>query len=136
ADGLTTVDEFDEAALIDEAFDAAIAEGPAAPLAALADGVGLRRELAGTVRALRLAGARPSDLPRAGLRDEAKAAALAAVRAGYERALDATGRVDAAAVFRRATAAIAGGTAIGRVYLMPGLRRDGLPGRFVRALID
>src|SRR5690606_14545078 len=65
ADGLTTVDEFDEAALIDEAFDAAIAEGPAAPLAALADGVGLRRELAGTVRALRLAGARPSDLPRA-----------------------------------------------------------------------
>ena len=135
AEGRSIIDEFDEAALIDAAFDEAIRDGPAARLALLGEGVGLRRDLADTIRGLRLAAVRPSDLRRARLRDEAKAAALAAVVAAYERGLSASRRVDAAEVFRRAAAAVAAEPPAGRVYLLPGLRRDGLAGQFLSALV-
>jgi hypothetical protein len=106
AAGLSVADEFDELGLLDESMDAVL-EGSTGRLAELASGVGLRRAVAASVRALRNAGYAAADLEGVRLRDEDKRIQLGRILAGYEARLAGTGRLDRAGVLARAVVLLA-----------------------------
>lgn len=136
--GLRVMDEFEEEALVDEALDAVVAEGaPGAAFGPLAGGRGFRRAARGAVQGLRLAGVSPERIRAARLSGEDKRALLGALLREVEREMGARGVADAATVLRLATEALRAGEPLpaDRVYLLPGLSRRGMSGRFVEALI-
>jgi ATP-dependent helicase/nuclease subunit B len=135
AEGLRVADEFEELALLDGAIDGTLGSAPAR-LRELAEGVGLRQAIGETVRALRLAGIGADALRRAKLRDREKRDAVARILAAYEAALWQARKVDAAAVFRRALAALdAGHFPSGRIFIVPGHSRRGVAGAFLDELV-
>jgi ATP-dependent helicase/nuclease subunit B len=140
--GLGVADTFELRALIDEAVDAALASEDAR-YGALADGVGFRDAVRGSIEALRLAGVAPEDLRRAPLRDEAKKRFLWRVLEHYQRLLATRRRVDTADVLRMAVDQLeAEGSglspALGAevVWLVPGLGTRGLAGRLLTSLSE
>ena len=142
ARGLGVTDAFDEEALLDEAIDEVLLGGDEDEHARLARGAGMRRALARAVTSLRLAGISAARLRETPLANRAKARVLSGVLGAYEARLRGRRLTDAAGVLRAATRALrteaAGGRADPlahqRVYLVPGIRRRGLAGRFLSAL--
>ena len=142
ARAIRLTDAFDEEGLLDEAIDEVLLGGEEDEHARLARGVGMRRVLARSVTTLRLAGVRAGSLRDAPLGDPAKARILSRVLTAYEDRLRRRGLTDTAGVYRAASwvlrsaeeAARAGALAGQRVYLVPGIERRGLAGRFLSAL--
>jgi CRISPR/Cas system-associated exonuclease Cas4 (RecB family) len=138
AEAVEVADEFEEAALLDEAIDAVLRTASAGPLRELADGPGFRQAMANAVQALRLSGIDAGTLQSVPLRDPDKQAALVRIHAGYERLLQERKRIDAAGVFRVATQSLAAGTLRlpdARILIMPGQNRRGLSGRLLDLLV-
>lgn len=136
--GLRVVDEFDQAALLDESIDSVLSKG-GGRLAALAEGAGLRRSIANAVQALRLAGIDGAGLARTRFRDEDKRVQLSRILTAYERLMDRRKLTDRAGVFRLAVASLAVhevGVADAIVYLMPGQLQRGLSGQLLSVLIE
>lgn len=137
---LSVIDAFEARSLLDEAIDVALlAETPR--FGDLVDGVGFRESVQGSIEALRLAGIGPEELDRARLFDADKKRFLRRVLRRYEELLTDRRRVDTAAVFRIAVAAMESegaklpsslGTDV--VLLQPGLGIRGFSGRLVSAL--
>lgn len=137
-EGTGVADEFDELALLDASIDAVL-DGARGRLAELAEGTGLRQAVAGSVRALRMAGIGATHLERARFRDEDKRAQIARILDEYEARLRASGRVDTAAVYKRVNASLPVGDVRmpdGLVFLMPDHTRRGLQGHFLDILIE
>ncbi len=149
ANNLEPVDEFTALALLEEATDAALAksEGNTA-LRLIAEGAGFRDAVRRTIDALRLDGASPDTLRKAGLGDTARADALADILNGYAiRLYDAEPRepggkrrrlADSTTVFLAANEALQQGRVQlpkARVLLAPTLDMRGVRGDLVRALI-
>jgi ATP-dependent helicase/nuclease subunit B len=135
--GASPLDEFEEAALVDEALDRALAGRDGEPWRALSEGVGFREAVVGTVSALRLGGVSARRVAASGMRDEGKRRLVAAILAHFEGLLRQQNRVDTAGVLHRAVrrlAADAGALPAGRILLLPGLGVRGLAGRLVAAL--
>jgi ATP-dependent helicase/nuclease subunit B len=137
---LTALDSFEARALLDEAMDGALLSVEST-LEALADGVGFRDAVQGSVEALRLAGIGPKELDRARLHDADKKRFLRRVLHRYELLLTERGKCDTADVFRMGTSALeAEGTRLPRalegdvVLLVPGLGTRGFTGKLVSAL--
>jgi len=134
------LDPFDQQALLDEALDSALFTG-GGRLGRLAEGVGFRERVQGSVTALRLAEVSPEQLERARLPDWEKRVFLLRVVQRYERLLSERRRADTATILRLALETLeAGGhqwppfLRTDLVLLMPGLGTRGLTGRFVAAL--
>ena len=139
AAGLRLIDEFDQAALLDEAIDAVLGGDAGGRLAELAEATGLRQAVATAVQALRLAGIDAAALGRTRLRDEDKRAQLARLLTRYESLLHRRGLTDAAGTFRTAVASLRVGDVAppaGHIYLLPGLSRRGLSGELLDALVE
>jgi ATP-dependent helicase/nuclease subunit B len=135
--GLDVIDEFDQAALLDEAIDSVLTTA-GGRLAELAEGPGLRRSIAGAVHALRLAGVDGAALARTRFRDEDKRVQLSRILTAYERLLDMRGSIDRAGVYRSAVASLALGEVkvAEQVYLLPGHTRRGLTGQLLEVLTE
>jgi CRISPR/Cas system-associated exonuclease Cas4 (RecB family) len=137
---LAVLDAFEARAVLDEAMDVAMtAEAPA--LVDLADGVGFREAVHGSIEALRLAGVGLEQLDRARLFDREKKRFLRRVLQRYEQLLVARRRVDSAELLGMAVAALEAEGAqlppsLGAdvVLLMPGLGTRGLSGKLISAL--
>ena len=142
ARAIRLTDPFDEEGLLDEAIDEVLLGGGEDEHARLARGVGMRRALARAVTPLRLAGVRAGKLAGAPLADPAKARILSRVLAAYEARLRQRDLTDTAGVYRAATWVLRSDEETGgadaragrRVYLVPGIERRGLAGRFLSAL--
>lgn len=135
---LTVMDEFDELALLDAAMDAAL-DGSGGRLARLAEGIGLRRAVGASVRALRRAGLTADDIDGARFRDEDKRADIGRILREYETRLAASARLDAAGVLDTAVRALAAGAELpqgARIYLAPDRPDHGLAGRLIRLLAE
>ncbi|HET6342691.1 MAG TPA: PD-(D/E)XK nuclease family protein [Gemmatimonadota bacterium] len=132
--GRAPMDEFEEEALLDEAIDEAV-EGDPDWTERLSRGIGFREAMANAVQALRLADVRPPDLEAAALENERKQDLLRRSLEAYERRLAGRGKADGASVFRAAVGRLAVWQVQERVFLAPGLRRGGLSGRFLEALL-
>ncbi|MGH7589727.1 MAG: PD-(D/E)XK nuclease family protein [Gemmatimonadota bacterium] len=130
--GRSPMDDFEEEALLDEAIDEAVADDPDWT-ERLSQGIGFREAMANAVQALRLADVRSPDL--AALENERKRHLLRRSLEAYERRLEGRGKADGASVFRAAVERLAERSVPDRVYLAPGLRRGGLSGRFLDALL-
>ncbi len=134
------LDAFEARALLDDAIDVALlSEG--SELADLADGVGLRDAIQGSIEALRLAGIGPKELDRARLSDPRKKRFLVRVLRRYEQLLSERRRVDSADLFRMGADALEaeGGRLPASLdaavlLLVPGLGTRGLSGRLVGGL--
>lgn len=138
ARGLRVIDEFDQAALLDESIDAVLSRADGR-LATLAEGAGLRRSIANAVQALRLAGIDGAALARTRFRDEDKRVQLSRILTAYERLMDRRDLTDRAGVFRLAVASLAVhevGVADAIVYLMPGQLERGLSGQLLSVLVE
>ncbi|GMV04133.1 MAG: hypothetical protein AMXMBFR53_04140 [Gemmatimonadota bacterium] len=142
AEGVTLLDAFDQQAFLDEAMDGALAAGGQGALEELAEGVGFREAVHGSVIALRLAGIGPARVREARIRDFRKRAFLARVLERYETLLRERRRGDTATVLEAALAVLRdGGQGLPRalgadaVHLLPGLGTRGLQGRFLQALV-
>lgn len=136
-EGLVTLDEFGEAALLDEALDRALEGRGGAEWALLSEGIGFREAVAGTVSALRLAGITSRRVRGATFRDPGKGALVAALLEEVEGLLRRDRRVDTAGVLYRATRILGSDPSqlpAQRVLLLPGLGVRGLAGRLVAAL--
>ena len=137
---LAVVDAFEARALLDDAMDVALqTEGWA--LGALADGIGFREAVHGSIEALRLAGIDVKELDRARLFDGDKKRFLRRVLQRYEQLLSERRRVDTADVFRMGVGELESRGAqtppeldAEVLLLVPGLGTRGLPGRLVAAL--
>ncbi|NJD10726.1 MAG: PD-(D/E)XK nuclease family protein [Gemmatimonadetes bacterium] len=139
AAGLALIDEFDQAALLDEAMDRVLRNGVGGRLAELAEGTGRRQAGASAGLALRLAGIDAAMLGRTRRRDEDKRAQLARLLTGYEDLLARRGLTDVAGTFRTAVASLSVGDIAppaGHIYLLPGLSRRGLSGQLLDALVE
>jgi len=141
AGGLHPLDAFDQQAFLDEAVDGAMAAGTDGGLGELAEGVGLREAVHGSVMALRLHGITPAHVRGARLRDVRRKVFLDRVLERYETLMRERHRTDTAGVVALATAALAGeGEGLPRVLgaemvlLVPGLGSRGLVGSFLHAL--
>lgn len=142
ARGVRLTDAFDEEALLDEAIDEVLLEGGEDEHARLARGVGMRRALAHAVKSLRVAGVGTRRLRDAPLADAGKTRVLAGILRAYEARLRARALTDTAGVYRAAIEALGGRSRAPsaaslqgrRLYLVPGIGRRGLGGRFLRAL--
>ena len=149
ARAIRLTDAFDEEGLLDEAIDEVLLGGEEDAHARLARGAGMRRALARAVTTLRLAGVRARKLAGAPLADPAKARILSRVLAAYEGRLRQRNLTDTAGVYRAAAWVLrsgeeadrtgaeadrAGALAGERVYLVPGIERRGLAGRFLSRL--
>jgi hypothetical protein len=141
AGGLHPLDAFDQQAFLDEAMDGILATGTDGGLGELAEGVGLREAVHGSVTALRLAGITPADVRGARLRDARNKVFLARVLERYETLMRERRRTDTAGVLDLAIAALSGeGEGLPRVLgadmvlLVPGLGTRGLAGRFLHGL--
>jgi ATP-dependent helicase/nuclease subunit B len=138
ARGLHVIDEFDQAALLDEAIDSVLATS-GGRLAELAEGVGLRRSIANAVQALRLAGIDGAALARTRFRDEDKRVQLSRILSAYELMLDQRRHTDTAGVYRLAVASLAvGEVSMGdtAVAILPGQNARGLSGQLLSLLIE
>jgi RecB family exonuclease len=136
ARGLRMVDEFDELAFIDDAMDRVLG-GARGRLAELAEGPGLRRAMAASVRALRMAGVAGADVAAARLRDREKRDQVAGILRTYEERLAAESCVDAAGVLALALGERGAAPAAGaRVLLLPDMPVRGLYGRFLQRLVE
>ena len=136
--GLDVIDEFDQAALLDESIDSVLTNSDGR-LAELAEGAGLRRSIASAVHALRLAGIDGAALARTRFRDEDKRVQLSRILSAYERLLDGKRVTDTAGVFRLAVASLAvGEVRLGsaRVYLLPGQSTRGVGGQLLSVLLE
>lgn len=136
--GLRVIDEFDQAALLDDAIDSVL-QGAGGKLAEMAEGLGLRQAVANAVQALRLAGIDAPTLARASFRDEEKRKQLADILSEYGRLLEREQATDAAGVFKLAYAALAIGEVSlddARVLILPGQNRRGLSGRLLDLLVE
>ena len=128
AAGLTVIDEFDQASLLDESIDSVLAKA-GGRLAQLAEGAGLRRSIGSAVRALRRAGIDGAALARTRFRDEDKRVQLSRILTTYERLLDRRGIIDDASVYRIAAASLQAHEVSLKsdlVMLLPGHDRRGL----------
>lgn len=135
--GLRALDEFEEAALVDEALDRALAVDDGEEWRILSEGIGFREAVAGTVAALRLAGVSARRVAGSPLRDTGKRRLVAAILHGFETLLRERHGVDTAAILHRATRAAAAdprSIPSGRILLLPGLGVRGIAGRFMAAL--
>jgi CRISPR/Cas system-associated exonuclease Cas4 (RecB family) len=137
---LAVLDAFEARALLDDAMDTAL-QSEAAILGALADGVGFRDAVHGSIEALRLAGVGQKELDRARLFDAEKKRFLRRVLQRYEQLLSERRRVDTADVFRLGVAGLERHGARlppelddGLLLLAPGLGMRGLSGKLVAAL--
>jgi ATP-dependent helicase/nuclease subunit B len=136
--GLKLIDEFDQAALLDESIDTVLDSG-AGRLAMLAEGAGLRRSIANAVQALRLAGIDSAALARTRFRDEDKRVQLSRILTSYERLLDRRSLTDAAGVFRLAHASLSVGEvkpSAEIICIVPGQNSRGLSGQLLSLLIE
>jgi ATP-dependent helicase/nuclease subunit B len=137
--GLGIADDFDEQALVDEAVDGALL-GRADAFAHLAAGVGFRKAIGNTLKAMRLGGLTPERLSRSEIEDRTKRDVLVALLEAYERGLKRRGVTDTAGVIARAVRLLEreGREALGDrgVHLVPGLGQRGLSGRFLRLLVQ
>ncbi|HKY59819.1 MAG TPA: PD-(D/E)XK nuclease family protein, partial [Gemmatimonadota bacterium] len=134
AQGRTPMDEFEEEALLDEAIDEAVT-GDAGWTERLSQGIGFRQAMANAIQALRLADVRPSDLSGAALESGRKRDLLRRSLEAFERRLEERGRADGASIFRAALERLAERPFSDPILLTPGLRRGGLSGRFMEALL-
>ena len=137
---LAILDAFEGRALLDDAMDAALLS-ESATLSVLADGVGFREAVHGSIEALRLAGIGVRELDRARLFDADKKRFLRRVLQRYEQLLSERRRVDTADVFRLGVAGLESHGArlppeldAEAVLLVPGLGTRGLPGELIAAL--
>jgi hypothetical protein len=135
--GLTVLDEFDEIAFVDAAMDRVLTGD--GRLAVLAEGSGLRRAVAASVRSLRLAGITAADVAEVRLRDVDKRDQIAGILREYDERLAAESRVDAAGVLHMALRAVLdppsdSAAAADRIYLLPHQSTRGLAGRFLARL--
>jgi ATP-dependent helicase/nuclease subunit B len=135
--GLRVLGDVEVAAAVDAALDHVLVrpDGAASPFAVLADGRGFRSALADSVLEMRMAGVAPERLRREAR--EPLARELASVYDAYLAELRTRRGADPAAVF---DAALAGFEAewpyvAAAVFLVPGLRRRGLPGRLLARLL-
>ena len=146
---LQLIDEFGQAALLDQAIEQVLVAESSGRLAELAGGTGLRQAVSYAVQSLRLAGIDAAMLGRTGLRDEEKRVQLARILTAYESLLrhpplQATGAAalqltDVAGTFRSAVASLRVGDAAppdGLVLLLPDLDRRGLSGQLLDALVE
>jgi ATP-dependent helicase/nuclease subunit B len=143
SDGLQTMDEFDEQALLDEALDGALASGVDGGLGELSEGVGFREAVHGSIAAIRLAGLTPQDVRGARIRDFRKRHFLVRVQERYEALLGERRRADTAMLMGFALEALeaeegAAAAQLGadRIMVIPGASTRGLTGRFVAALLQ
>ncbi len=139
AAGLSVMDEFEEEALVHDALDRALGHLPEDDgLHELAEGVGFRRAVRGSVRALRAAGIDADRLRGAGLARTSRGRLMVGTLEGYRVALDERGLADLARVLDAASEALRDGVPLPaqRLLLLPGLPTRGVAGRFVRALLD
>ena len=137
--GRRIVDAFDEHALVERAIDEAIRAGHGFGLRERAERVGFREAVRNTVAALRLGGIRAGAL--GGARADAHTGRrlfVKAVLGRYEELLAEGGLADNAHLLATATGILEGEPAVspGRapVFLVPGLPRSGVAGRFARTL--
>lgn len=134
AGGRASMDEFEEEALLDEAIDEAVAGDPGWT-ERLSQGIGFREAMANAIQALRLAEVRPTGLEAAALENERKRELLRRSLEAYVRRLDQRGKADGASIFRAALDRLTERPLSDRILLMPGLRRGGLSGGFLEALL-
>lgn len=137
AEGLTTIDDFESVAMIDEGIDDTL-EGEEDAFAALSESVGFREAIHESISALRRAGIGSMKLATADLGDRSKRDRLAAILARYEGKLSQRKKVDESDRLRMAVAALTkGGAALlpKRIYLVPGLSLRGAEGKFLQLLL-
>jgi ATP-dependent helicase/nuclease subunit B len=141
AEGVQSLDSFDQQALLDEAIDGALANGPDAGLGELSEGVGFREALQEAVTTLRLSGLTPTSLRERYLRDGRKKLFLVRLLERYETLLAERRRADTAAILTHAIQVLGSGgkilpasLGVEILLLTPGLGTRGLPGRFLEAL--
>jgi RecB family exonuclease len=136
--GLRTIDEIEQAALVDAALDEVVEGlGERSVFAPLAEGVGFRRAVADAMEALRLAGIEPRSV-RFGKGDRLKLEELARVLEVYGARLEAESLADSAAVLAQALASfdVERPLLAARLFAVPGLGRRGLTGRLLQRLLD
>lgn len=137
--GIRLADDFDLAALVDEAIDSVQARGKAGPFATVAGALGYRDALRRAVVALRAAGIGPADLEARRSEGDNKLAAVSAILAAYEAALAAKRLEDAPGLLRRAVAAVRAGRGElpeGQLFLLDGHSPRGVEGDFIRLLME
>lgn len=137
--GLRIADEFDVASLVDEAIDMVQGRGAAGPFSAVAGALGYREVLRRAVVSLRAGGIRPTEIEARRRPGDGKLAAVAAILAAYEAALEERGVVDGPGVMRLACAAVRAGEANlpdAHLFLLPGHTLRGVEGELVQLLID
>ncbi len=143
AQGLRTLDFFDEQALAERALDEALlgerAPGARERFPGLAERVGFRAAARRSAAALRTAGIRARQVAQAsGPGATGRQALIASVLARYESLLEDQRLADRATALETAAAMVASDEAPtladATVALIPGPRSQGLEGRFLRAL--
>lgn len=137
AEGVQVADPFVEQAAVEEAIDEAIAQG-SRRFADLVDKVGFRDAVRRSVATLRDGGVTAAQFGRAGLDDTEKHVFLERVLVRYEASLRQDKWVDTARILKWALEAMDSDADAGAddraVFLLPGLSKRGLAGRFVQAL--
>jgi ATP-dependent helicase/nuclease subunit B len=134
--GLRTIDEIEQAALVDAALDEVVESlGPESVFGALAEGVGFRQALVGAVEGLRLSGVAAERLGPPG-KGGSRLAELGLILRAYERGLEEDRAADSAAVLVQALEAFDDEFPLlaGHVFLAPGLSLRALTGRLVNRL--
>ena len=136
--GLSLLDAFDVARLMDEAIDRVLVHRGVEGFSELAESLGFRRSLQGTVRALRLGGIGPGRVATAAFQDERKRTVLADILRAFETLKDREGGLDEADVLRLALAALAAPEAapVPRIVLLAGVPKRGLAGALVQQLLE
>lgn len=136
-DGHVLCDSFELEALIDDAFDGVVSAGRAGPLAALAGAAGLRHAVRSLIQELRSAGISPEQIRACDLEDRHRSDAIAEILDCYEKGLCERGLIDPAGIVHRAIAVADGGRdrTPPNIYVVPGISRRGLSGRFLDLLI-
>lgn len=141
-EGAKVADFFVQQAAVEEAIDEAVAQG-GERFAKLVDKVGFRDAVRKSVATLREGGVTATDLGRAAMDDVEKHLFLKHVLGRYEAFLREDKWVDAARTLKWALEAMDGSQSVlggdpgaddRAVFLVPGLSKRGLAGRFVQAL--
>ncbi|MEE8146816.1 MAG: hypothetical protein V3T24_04370, partial [Longimicrobiales bacterium] len=136
-EGIHLLDEFGQAALIDESLDRVFSKRDWGPFHRLEEGVGFRDAVAGAVSALRLGGIGLAALSGVDFSDTRRRAFLEAMILEYEGLLAERGSADTADVLRRSAQRVQENLEILAdtvVALVPGLSTRGLAGELIAAL--
>jgi ATP-dependent helicase/nuclease subunit B len=136
--GLRVLDEVELAAVVDGALDSTLGRlGANSRFGALGDGVGFRKAAADTIRDLRLAGVDVSLLRRVGGGIE-RQPELVLLYEEYLSELRKRCAADPGLVFETALSAFdaEGKLLRARIFLVPGLRQRGLPGKLLRRFLS